>query len=117
MWRLTIILFVIMAPTIMGVLILAAMMVPSLQSEPGRWIVIDTASGDFVSIPISFAVAKANSGKPASGRLAHGGSTVGANRVREIVGSGSARWRYSWSGCVNQGSRVGGAWAYGCRSR
>jgi hypothetical protein len=54
---------VIIAPTVAGILILVAMMVPALQSELGRWIVIAAALGFAVSIPISVAVAKINSGK------------------------------------------------------
>jgi len=63
MWRLSIILFVIIAPTIAGILMLAAMMVPALQGELGKWIVIAVASGFVVSIPISVVVAKVNSGR------------------------------------------------------
>ena len=38
MWRLAIVFHVAIAATLMGALILAAMMVPSLQSELGKWI-------------------------------------------------------------------------------
>jgi putative flippase GtrA len=60
MWRLAVILFVIIAPTLMGSLILVAMVIPSLQNDLGHWIVISAVAGFVLSMPISFAVAKAN---------------------------------------------------------
>jgi len=63
MWRLAIILFVIIAPTLMGTLILAAMVVPSIQNDLGRWIVIAAVAGFVASIPISLIAAKSNQGK------------------------------------------------------
>jgi len=63
MWRLAIILFVIIAPTLMGTLILAAMVVPSIQNDLGRWIVIAAVAGFVASITISLIAAKSNQGK------------------------------------------------------
>ena len=63
MWRLAILFHVIIAPTLMGVLILAVMMVPTLQDALGKWIVIASAVGFLGAVPISFMAAKANAGK------------------------------------------------------
>jgi len=60
MWRLAILLHVIIAPTIMGALMLAVMLVPSLQSELGKWILIGSLIGFVVSAPISVIAARAN---------------------------------------------------------
>ena len=65
MLRLAIILFVIIAPTLMGVFILAAMVVPWIQYDLGRWIVIAAATGFIVALPVSLIAAKSNPGKPA----------------------------------------------------
>ena len=60
MWRVAIIFFVIIAPTLMGSLILVAMVIPSLQDDLGRWIVIAAAAGFVLAAPISLAAANAN---------------------------------------------------------
>ena len=60
MWRVAIIFFVIIAPTLMGSLILVAMVIPSLQDDLGRWIVIAAIVGFVLAAPISLAAANAN---------------------------------------------------------
>ena len=52
MWRLAILLHVIIAPTIMGALMLAVMLVPLFQGALGKWILIESLIGFVVSAPV-----------------------------------------------------------------
>jgi hypothetical protein len=63
MWRLAILLHVIIAPTIMGALMLAVMLVPLFQGALGKWILIESLIGFVVSAPVSVVAARANIGK------------------------------------------------------
>ena len=65
MWK-AILLFVIIAPTLAGVCILVTLLVPSLQNDLGRWIVIAAIVGAVVAIPISFVVSKIGPFQPAA---------------------------------------------------
>ena len=63
MWRLAVIFFVIAAPTLAGMFILAALVIPSLQNDAGKWIVIAAIAGFVLAIPLSLIAAKVNQGK------------------------------------------------------
>ncbi len=63
MWRTAVIFHIFIAPTIMGAFMLAVMMVPSLQFDLGRWIVIAAVAGFVAAIPVSVIAAKASSRK------------------------------------------------------
>ena len=63
MWRIAIIFFVFIAPTLMGSLILLAMVTPALQDDLGRWIVTAAVAGFVLAAPLSLMAAKANQGR------------------------------------------------------
>ena len=64
MWRTAILFFVFIAPVVMGVLILATMLIPWLQTDLGTYIVIAAAVGFVLAIPISYVAAKNAPGQP-----------------------------------------------------
>ena len=63
MLRLAILLHVIIAPPLTGAFVLVAMIVPWIQNDLGRWIVIAAIAGFVVSIPLSLITAKTHQGK------------------------------------------------------
>lgn len=58
MWRVTILVWVILAPTLAGVLVMAILTMPSMARELMKWIPIVAATGAIVALPISALVAR-----------------------------------------------------------
>jgi hypothetical protein len=65
MFRLALVLDVIIAPTLVGMLVLVTMMVPAFQAELGEWMLIAAVAGFVLSIPACLVAAKVNSRRPA----------------------------------------------------
>ncbi len=58
MWRVVLLCWVFLAPTLAGVLILVTLLIPALAPELGRWILYAALAGAVIAIPASFAFAK-----------------------------------------------------------
>jgi hypothetical protein len=65
MWRVAALFWVFIAPVAAGVLVLAALMTPTLQGELGKWIGIAAIAGFVVAMPIAWTVAKSFASKTA----------------------------------------------------
>ncbi len=63
MWRVAALFWVFIAPVVAGVLVLAAMMTPSLQFELGKWIVVAAIAGFAAAMPIAWTIAKSFASK------------------------------------------------------
>jgi len=63
MFRLAFFLDVIIAPTLMGALVLVAMLTPAFAVELGKWMLIAAAGGFVIAIPVSLVAAKLNVGR------------------------------------------------------
>lgn len=58
MFKIASIVFVIAAPTLMGILAVAVMATPSLMNEGAKWIPVSAGIGFLLSIPVSYFIAK-----------------------------------------------------------
>ena len=58
MWRVVLLCWVFIAPTLAGVLILVTLLVPALAPDLGRWIVLSAIAGAILAIPASFGFAR-----------------------------------------------------------
>ncbi len=58
MWRVVLLCWVFLAPTLAGVLILVTLLIPALAPELGRWILYAALAGAVIAIPAPFAFAK-----------------------------------------------------------
>ncbi len=58
MWRVVLLCWVFLAPTLAGVLILVTLLIPALAPELGRWILYAALAGAVIAVPASFAFAK-----------------------------------------------------------
>ncbi len=58
MWRVVLLCWVFLAPTLAGVLILVTLLIPALAPELGRWILYAALAEAVIAIPASFAFAK-----------------------------------------------------------
>lgn len=65
MWRVAALFWVFIAPVAAGVLVLAALLTPSLQFELGKWIVVAAIAGFVIAIPIAWTIAKSFASKTA----------------------------------------------------
>ncbi len=58
MWRVVVLCWVFLAPTLAGVLILVTLLIPALAPGLGHWIIYAALAGAVIAIPASFAFAK-----------------------------------------------------------
>ncbi len=58
MWRVVILLWVILAPTIAGLAVMVVLGTPALSGQAMKWIPIVAVLGAIVAIPVSAVVAK-----------------------------------------------------------
>ena len=58
MFKISAIVFVMAAPTLMGILAVAVMATPSLMNEGTKWIPAAAGVGLLLSLPISYFIAK-----------------------------------------------------------
>ncbi len=65
MWKVVVLFWVVLAPTLAGILLLAVLMVPALQMEAGKWILIAAITGFVIAIPVSWGAAQMYASKSA----------------------------------------------------
>ncbi|MDD3019975.1 MAG: hypothetical protein PHX61_03220 [Alphaproteobacteria bacterium] len=58
MFKISAVVFVIAAPTLMGILAVAVMATPSLMNEGAKWISAAAGIGLLLSLPISYFIAR-----------------------------------------------------------
>ena len=58
MWRIVILCWVFIAPTLAGILIMVTLFIPALAPDLGRWIIYAAITGAILAFPASFAFAK-----------------------------------------------------------
>ena len=58
MWRVALLCWVFLAPTVAGVLILVTLLIPALAPQLGTWIVYAAILGAILAIPVSIVFAK-----------------------------------------------------------
>ncbi len=65
MWRVVILLWVILAPTLAGIAVMAILAMPSMAGQAMKWIPILALGGAIVALPVSAAIAKVITGRMA----------------------------------------------------
>ncbi|MDE2579276.1 MAG: hypothetical protein KGL46_10750 [Hyphomicrobiales bacterium] len=66
MWRVALMIWLIAAPTLAGILVMAILTVPQWSAQATKWIPIASGLAAVVAIPVAMMVAKAVAGRRAA---------------------------------------------------
>jgi len=58
MWRIVVLCWVFIAPTVAGILVLVTLLTPAFAQDLGRWILYAAVAGAILAVPAAFAFAK-----------------------------------------------------------